>query len=62
MADCEITIIDPNRSTAPQGNLHETLSEARDGSDPLSNRVRNQTGIQPHGRIQDQDSPDLHRR
>lgn len=61
VGDGEITIVDPNQTPAPPGNLHQPLAQARDGSDSMGNRVQNEPGIQTLGSIQHQHCPDLHR-
>jgi len=61
-ADSEITIIDPDRSTAPPRNLYETLTQARHSTDSIGNRVYNQPWLKTLGRIQHQDRPNLQRR
>jgi hypothetical protein len=61
-ADSEITIIDPNRPTAPPRNVHQTLTQARHSTDSIGKRVHNQPWLKTLGRIQHQDRPNLQRR
>ena len=61
VADGEITIVDPDRSTAPPRNLDETLTQARHSTDSIGERVRNEPWLKTFGRIQHQDSPNLQR-
>lgn len=58
--DAEVTIIVPDRTTAPPRNGYEAL--ARDGNDTMANGGNNEPRIQTLTCLQHQHCPDLHGR